>query len=313
MVQSARVFLFLAAVCSALPAGVARADEPTEEARREAAQRYRRGLEFFDFGDFKLAQLEFQRAYELVPNYRVLYNLGLVSERLGSYAKATLAFERYLREGGSEVPAERRAEVERDLALLQSKTARFVADVAVPGAEVLVDEIPVGTTPLGAPLVLDVGDHRVALRKNGYEPQTRFVQLAGGESVRVVFELVPVKVTASSPIFITRTESAAPQRQNYAWIGWVATGVLAVGAGASGAAAVVANDALEREKDSPTATEESLDAAASRVRTWATVTDVLIVSAAVAGAASLYFTLKGPSKPKPSPKAWLRPGFSIDF
>ena len=52
----------------------------------EARRRFDRGVKLYSEGDFTLAVIEFERAYELVANYRVLYNIGHVSIQLRQHA-----------------------------------------------------------------------------------------------------------------------------------------------------------------------------------------------------------------------------------
>src|SRR5262245_61950348 len=52
--------------------------QPTPEILAEAKQRFDRGYELYEEGEYPLALIEFNRAYELVPNYKVLYNIGQV-------------------------------------------------------------------------------------------------------------------------------------------------------------------------------------------------------------------------------------------
>src|SRR5262245_32963507 len=74
--------------------------EAPPSAEAQAAERFRRGIQLFDDGDFAPALVEFERAYELSPNYRVLENIGIVNIRLGHYANAARTLRRYLDEGG---------------------------------------------------------------------------------------------------------------------------------------------------------------------------------------------------------------------
>src|SRR5688572_17796979 len=130
-------------------ARTARADEPAEPTPApapapdpvadEARARYRRGIELFDDGDYRLALVELERAYAILPNYKVLYNIAQVHFQLNEYAKARAAFERYLKEGGMEIPASRRAEVEKELETLRTRVATISVQVNVSNAEVSVN------------------------------------------------------------------------------------------------------------------------------------------------------------------------------
>src|SRR5688572_21286235 len=64
------------------------APEPSAEAKQEARERFNQGLALFEDGDYGLALIEFERAYAVVPDYRVLYNIAQVNIQLGRYAKA---------------------------------------------------------------------------------------------------------------------------------------------------------------------------------------------------------------------------------
>src|SRR5438132_509301 len=44
---------------------------PKPDAMEEARARYRRGVELFNEGDYKLALIEFQRSFALSPNWRI--------------------------------------------------------------------------------------------------------------------------------------------------------------------------------------------------------------------------------------------------
>src|SRR6188768_803127 len=69
------------------------------EVLKGAGGRYTRGLALYGDGEFLLALVEFERAYQLSNNYKVLYNIGQVRIQLGRYAKAKEALEEYLKIG----------------------------------------------------------------------------------------------------------------------------------------------------------------------------------------------------------------------
>ena len=104
----------LVALASFTPAS-ARADDDAKKVAappsEEASQRFRSGVAFYKDKDFAAALVEFKRAYELVPNYSVLYNLGQTGRELKDYAAALEAFEQYLDEGGARVAPARHKEV----------------------------------------------------------------------------------------------------------------------------------------------------------------------------------------------------------
>src|SRR6188768_2257405 len=90
-------------------------------ATTEARERFQRGVSLYREGSFDAALAEFRRAYEIAPNYRILYNLAQVQvERHDSVAALTL-FGQYLQQGDTEIDAERRAQVERDMQSLRGR------------------------------------------------------------------------------------------------------------------------------------------------------------------------------------------------
>ena len=48
----------------------------TEPALGEARERFQRGVDLYKEGSFDAALAEFNKAYELAPNFRVLYNMA---------------------------------------------------------------------------------------------------------------------------------------------------------------------------------------------------------------------------------------------
>jgi tetratricopeptide (TPR) repeat protein len=162
----------------------------------EAGAAFERGVGFFRDGDYTAAMVEFKKAYELDPNWRVLYNLGQTSRELREYAAALTSFERYLSEGGENVDAERRKKVEGWIAELKGKVASVKLSANVEGAEVAVDDIVVGKTPLDKPLVVNAGRRKITVTKTGYGPLTRFVDVAGTEEKKLELELVALGAPA---------------------------------------------------------------------------------------------------------------------
>ncbi len=158
----------------------------------EAGAAFERGVGFFRDGDYTAAMVEFKKAYELDPNWRVLYNLGQTSKELREYSAALTSFERYLAEGGDQIDADRKKKVEGWISELKGKVATLNLKIAVEGADVTIDDIAVGKTPLDKPLVVNAGRRKVSVTKSGYAPLNRFVDVAGTEQKSLELELVPL-------------------------------------------------------------------------------------------------------------------------
>jgi tetratricopeptide (TPR) repeat protein len=280
------------------PAGaapVAASDTSTLDA---AAQAYSRGLELIDQGKREEGLAELERAYALSPLYDALYNIGGLNEELERWANARRAFELYLKLGGSEVPAERAAEVRARVDELSRKTATLNLTVNVPGAEIYLDGEPIRPTDI-AGLVLDPGEHVVRASKPGFEPVEQVLRATDGETVHVVLPLAPASVAPSPPLEVAitpadvapaaRAAPRAPEERVPLWVPWTITGALAVGWATTAALAIKARhdrDAIEN----PETSDERIEEAQQLHMTLAIVSDILLVSTLASAGVSAYLT-----------------------
>src|ERR1700749_2036007 len=69
--------------------------------------------------DYRGALVEFQRAYELSHNPRVLYNVGVTEKLLTHYARAVDAWEREMHEGASQLSGAEVQELKNAIAIVQ--------------------------------------------------------------------------------------------------------------------------------------------------------------------------------------------------
>ncbi|GAC1351037.1 MAG: hypothetical protein NVSMB1_00250 [Polyangiales bacterium] len=275
----------------ASPAAAPQGNVEAEARRTEARSHYERGLKLFDDADYEGARVEFERAYELSPTFRVLYNTGLCYRQLNNYVAALKALERYLKEGGAEIPADRRVEVEKVIADLRPVIAKVTVRVNVRGAEISVDDVVVGTSPLSEPVLVNPGRRKVSATLKTYIPQIKSITIAGSDSQEVILELSQ----AGTTYVVAPTTNWAPI------VGFGVTGALAVGAGIFGVLTVkeanTQNDLVGKFGSS----RSDLDDSHKKMRTYATVADVLAVSAIVTGGVSLFLTLnKGKKTEQPS-------------
>jgi hypothetical protein len=287
----------------------------------EAKQRFDRGYELYDEGEYSLALIEFTRAYELVPNYRVLYNIGQVNIQLGQYANARRALKEYLQKGGDELSNDRRTSVTKDLEMLDRRTAFLMITSNVTGAEVLVDDVVVGKTPLEAPLLVDAGVHRVTLRRSGYQQKTNRIILAGGDQQSVPFPLEAVQ--EGKQTIVVRERAKQDGYQTLMIAGWATTGALAAGAVITGI--MGAGEAKELEdlrKSDPTEVsdfESRLDRTKSRASSLLLASDVFSGAAIITGGLSLWLTIAPPKSdddepaPSPTPPAPGQPGVQVGY
>jgi hypothetical protein len=274
---------FLAAAATAEPRALADdAEQP------EAAQHFQRGLKLFDDGDFKLALVEFERSYELVPNFRVLYNVGEVEFQLNSYARAMKTLTRYLEEGGEKIPPTRRAEVEKDLENLKIRIGYLRVNVDIDGAEILVDGERIGRSPMMSRELVDAGAHRITVQKSGFTTASDAVTLVGGDDKNVSVHLAPIPQIEAQPRII---EVHEPSGLGPVWVGWGLTVALGIGTVGTAVAWQSADSKLTDLKASPSSANQREDQAHT-VDTLRTLTFVLGGATLAAAGVSLFFTVR---------------------
>ena len=282
----------------------ASAEGPNEEALAEAARRYDLGLKLYAEGEFRLAVIEFERTYQITNDYRVLYNIGQVRIQLGNYAKAIGFLNEYLKLGADKISEERKKAVEADLEMLASRTGKVRIAANVAGADILVDDLVVGQSPMTEDVLLDAGEHKITARKSGYDARAQQVTLAGRDATQISIKLE--KIPDGGSKFIVVKEESDPT-----WMiaAWSATGVLAVGAGVTGGLGIKAANDLEDMRDEEGASNAERESASDRARTLLLAADVMGAAAVVTGGVALYLTLsapssdskEGPPKAKPTP------------
>lgn len=235
----------------------------------EARARMARGEELFAAGNYDAALAEFQQAYDVIgehPNrYLVLYNIGQCHERSFRYDQALRFYRQYLREGGE--TAEGRADVEAAITRLEGLLATVRVDVNVPGAEVWVDERPLGTAP--GSVRIPPGVHMVEVRATGHLSARQEVQIAaGGErSISFTMERVP--------------ERYRGLHRAYFWASaGTAAACLVTGVGL-GIAAFRANGELEDRLDDDQERWDVTQGEIDDVGTLALAADIMFVSTAV--------------------------------
>jgi Tfp pilus assembly protein PilF len=298
----------LLSVMAPMPAHADEGAEVASASLEEAQTRFRRGLELYEENDFRTALVEFQRAYDLAPSFRILYNIAQVQYQLQDYAGALLSFERYLADGGAQIDGLRRREVEKDIERLRVRVATLEIVVVESGAEIHVDDVLVGVTPLASPVVVSAGRRRISARLDGHVAVTRVVDVAGGDTLSLVFDMVESKSPAETlvaveepatavvlepaPAVVMAPEPPLDDERAVPWVGWAVTGALAAGATVTGVLALRASGDLEDKRSTADVGRTALDDASRETKRWAIATDVLMAGALVAGGLSLYWTLQ---------------------
>ena len=269
---------------------VPRADAVPPELQAQAAAAFSRALELQAKGDPSAALNEFERAYDILPAYEVLYFVGALSAELGRWARARRAFEGYLALGEGKLLPDRIAEVRLHLAELEKRTATLTLILNVSGVDVHIDGTPVESTQVSG-LILDTGTHVLRVSKPGFQELEQTVHAVEGENLRVVLPLLPSARTAPEPAgtAIPQQAPAVESQRSPTWLPWAVTGALGAGWATTAALAIKARhdrNIIER----PGTSAERIDDARHLHETLAVVSDILLAATLASAGVSAYLT-----------------------
>ncbi len=207
----------------------------------EGTPHFQIGVELYDENDFANALIEFKRAYEIAQDYHVLFNVSQTYYQMQNYAGALDAFQRYLVEGGANLARDRRAYVEKEIQRLKGRVAQVRVTVNVPGADILVDDEKVATSPLDHPLTVSAGKRKITAQVPGKTPASQTIEIAGGDSTAITLQIEQTTNTTNTTNTNTTTiMPVAPveTRRRIPWAAWGVAGGLFVVWAATGVTAL---------------------------------------------------------------------------
>jgi hypothetical protein len=158
--------------------------------------------------DFRGALVEFQRAYELSHNPRVLYNVGVTEKLLTHYARAVDAWDKEQTDGAGQLSAAELQELKNAISIVQQFVTTVDVTANEPDATLSIDDYPVGSTPFTGPVRIDVGKHVLKLSKPGFVDAVEPVDVAAGAKTPVTFKLEPLNKTALVSVTVGGVPSA---------------------------------------------------------------------------------------------------------
>jgi len=280
--------------------------------KNEAGDHFRRGVGLYKERDFVAALVEFRRAYELAPNYRVLYDIGQSLFQLQRYADAIPAFEQYLAQGGNQISPVRRQSVEADLKTLRSRVGHLDVQVNLDGAEIRVDDQTVGTSPLAKPVLVSVGHRRITVAKPGRVSLEKFADISAGDQTSLTFtfpdQTQPAPVAQApdtrgrdrdeetppppQPV-IVQQPAPPPEPPSSAplWISWTTTALLGAGTAVTGAFVLSTKASLSNKLSQFPGDADAIESDRKKAKAFATASDILLAATAVSLAVSVYITL----------------------
>ncbi len=154
---------------------------------------------------------EYQRVYDLAGKdvrVLVLYYIALCEKQGGHYARATEVFERELQEGGPNLSATERADIDKALKALKEFYTTVEVTANELGATLLIDGRDAGKTPFAGPLRVDAGKRLLTLRKEGFKDETAEIPFTPGKPARYSFRLEQLVKMSTVSISVSGVPSA---------------------------------------------------------------------------------------------------------
>jgi hypothetical protein len=173
----------------------------------------------FDGGDYSRALLMFQSAYQAASDPRLLWNEAACERSLRHYVKASSLVRQFLATRSPLITPDtaRRAQAFLDAAVPLTAPLEVVSNE--PNADVYLDDELLGTPGLASQARVDLGTHRVVLKRRGFQTYTEMLNVANSSTVHVTAILQPIPVKA--PVFphdAAPSTSGAFRLPTWAWI-----------------------------------------------------------------------------------------------
>ena len=165
----------------------------SEVLQGDARQAYDAARVLHEIGDYHGALLKFRYAYELSGDPRLLWNSASCAKSLRKYVKAIELVRDFL---ASSSPVVTPDAAERARAFIQAAlplTSRLEVESNVAMPKVYVDGEFVGHAPLLPDVRIDLGLHRIAVKKPGYATFEETLTVAASR-IQVTAILQPIRV-----------------------------------------------------------------------------------------------------------------------
>ena len=292
----------------------------------EGQEHVRRGLDLYEEGDLNGAHAELERAYEVAPAFKILYNLAQISLRRQDWVTADRELHAYQAQAAGNLPPGRAREVADTLAHLATRVGTVEIAASAPGARLSIDQASETLLPLTRPLVVNVGQHVVTVTWPSGERESRSFEIAGGDRVSLEFEPpparpeppreadrparrrreVPARVdlrprweSDDAPGLVSHADEPSGRAHATAWsrswMGWTGTAAALTGAGVLGILALRSSRELAADRGSFPIDPATLKDESLRTHRFALGADVLALAGAALAGLSIYLSFRGGS------------------
>lgn len=296
------------------PEAIPQQDDKTDQARI----RFERGVELYESGDVEAAYIEFKRAYALVPNYHLLFNIAQAQAELKDYVGALDSLSRYLQDGASKISTERRIAVHKEIKRLKTYLANVKLNISVEKVQVKVDGVLVDPSLHDGEIAMSAGRRKIEVLHQDYLPWERYIDVAGEDNLELDVQLV-ARPQVTKTVAVKAQVANQPVSQGPApkaalgpwfWSGVAATATFGVGTAVLGGLALSAKAKHDKLLQTFPTSQAAIGSSADNVRNFALATDIGLV--VTGGAAALtvasYFWGKNKRRQKEGIKTAVSPG-----
>jgi hypothetical protein len=272
---------------------------PSAAAIEEGRTRFQKGVSLFRAGDYRAALIEFNAANAVAPSFRIQFNIGQTCAELQEHACATKAFDAFLSDGGKQVPPDQRKIAEKELERLKALVGRVRVIVDASGADVSVDDVPAGTSPIAEPVLVNAGRRKITAKKGNGAPISTSIEVPAGETIDVNLA-VAAEADAKPPEVVL-----GPPNRTPFWIGVGVTAALTITTVTFGVLALGAKSDLDDTVGRFGVSPADVDAARVKVDDLTLATDLFGLATLLAAGATTYLFFDAPRSPV---RAGVTPG-----
>jgi hypothetical protein len=281
------------------PASPAKGNAAADDATKEAIARFKRGLELYKEGAYPTALIEFRKAYELSPNFHVLYNIGLVCSEMQDAVCAVRSLQAYL-EQATDITPQRKKEVEKEIARMKPRTATLIVETSTDGVDLTIDDVFIGKTPIAQGTLVNSGRRKLSLAKTGFIPVQRVVEVPGQDTMTVRIEMLaqrppeePAPKQEKKPLPEAPPPATKSRMTTASWIGVGTAGVLGATSVVTGIVALTRSSSYQSTVYSSAASAQS---ARDSTHAFALTSDITGALAIVTAGVTLGLTFLRPQK-----------------
>jgi hypothetical protein len=181
------------------PPAVTTLSSTTAAATDRARSLHIEGAKLYEEGKYEQAYVAFVAAWALKKHPQIAGNLADCEMKLGKYRDAAEHYRFITRNASGDVKPEDQRRAEGRLKEAQQKIATVEIATSLAGAEVSVDGVLLGKSPLAEALFLEPGRHTIETRLDGYAPMTQAIDAAAGSSQTVRLEMKSSRLPPSLP------------------------------------------------------------------------------------------------------------------